>query len=107
MDGELAVVKLFKFDPAVDGKPRYETYEVPHKDWTMLDVLNYLYEQHDPSLSFRSGCKVGNCTCCLVSVNGKPVFSCQKLAERKMTIEPHPKFEVVKDLVVDFDLPKK
>lgn len=106
MDEE-SVVEVFKFDPAVDKKPRYGTYQVPYKDWTILDVLNYIYETYDPSLSFRSGCKVGKCTCCLVCVNGSSAFSCQKRAEKKMTIEPHPKFEVIKDLVVDFDLPKK
>ena len=36
-------------------------------------------------------------------VNGTPVFACRKSAEKVMIIEPHPKFEILKDLVVDFD----
>jgi len=36
-----------------------------------------------------------------VMVNGSPALSCQLMAEAGMTIEPHPKFEIIKDLVVD------
>ena len=36
-------------------------------------------------------------------VNGTPAFSCKKMAEAGMVIEPHPKFAVIKDLVIDFD----
>lgn len=36
-------------------------------------------------------------------VNGEPVLACQELAAEEMVIEPHPKFQVIKDLVVDFD----
>lgn len=107
MEDKLASVKLFRFDPKVDKKPRYETYQAPYQGRSVLDVLFYIYENFAPGLSFRYGCKVGFCTGCPVLVNGKPAFSCQKVAEEKMTIEPHPKFEIIKDLVVDFDRPKK
>jgi len=107
MDEELAVTKVFRFDPAADKKPRYDIYEVPYRDRTVLDVLNIIYENCDPGLSFRSGCKAGSCGCCPVLLNNEPVFACQKLAEINMTIEPHPKFKVIKDLVVDLDQPKK
>jgi NAD-dependent dihydropyrimidine dehydrogenase PreA subunit len=42
-----------------------------------------------------------------VLVNGTPAFSCKRLAEEGMTIEPHPKYEVVKDLVIDFNRERK
>lgn len=103
MDNGLAKVKIFKFDPAVDKEPRYDTYEVPYEGHSVLDVLIYIYEKYDPGLSFRHGCKIGYCSCCPILVNGKPAFSCQKVAEKEMTLEPHPKFNIIKDLVVDFD----
>ena len=102
-DNGLAAVKIFKFDPSFDSEPRYDNYEVPYKGSSVLDVLNYVYEHYDPGLSYRFGCKVGFCGGCPIMVNGKPAFSCQKVAEKEMTIEPHSKFEVIKDLVVDFD----
>jgi NAD-dependent dihydropyrimidine dehydrogenase PreA subunit len=40
-------------------------------------------------------------------VNGQPAFSCKKVAEEGMRIAPHPKFEIIKDLIVDFDKQKE
>lgn len=107
MDEDLAEVKVFRFNPPVDKEPSYSAYQVPYRGRSVLDILTNIYEHHDPSLSFRYGCKVGFCTGCPVMVNGTPAFSCQKIAEKEMVIEPHPKFEIIKDLVVDFDHPKR
>jgi len=101
---ELATVKVFRYDRAVDKESRYQTFEgIPYKDRTVLEVINLIYEQFDQTLSFREGCVNGTCTGCAMMVNGEPVLACQKLAEKEMVIEPHPKFETIKDLVVDFD----
>jgi NAD-dependent dihydropyrimidine dehydrogenase PreA subunit len=102
-------IRLFRFDPAVDKKPRYETYRVP-LEGSVLDALRYIYEEHDSSLSFRFGCSgptYERCGACPVLVKGQPALSCKKLLEQGMTVDPHPKFEVIKDLVVDFDTEKK
>lgn len=103
----LATVKVFRFDPAVDKAPRYETYKVPYKDSSVLQVLMHIYEDADPTLAFREGCRRALCGCCSLLVNGVPALSCIRLAEEKMTIEPHPKFEVKKDLIVDLNKVKK
>ena len=101
---DLAVVKVFRFDPAVDKEPRYETFDgISYADRTVLEVIETIYEEYDPSLAFRQGCTNGTCAGCAIVVNGEPVLACQKLAEREMVIEPHPKFQIIKDLVVDFD----
>ena len=103
-------VKVLRFDPKVDKKPRYETYLTPFEGYTVLDVLKYIYENYDSTLAFRFGCSGAGyerCGACPVLVNGRPVLSCKKLAEEKMTIEPHPKFEVIRDLAVDFDRERK
>lgn len=105
---ELAVVKLFRFDPEVNTEPRYETYEgVPYKGRTVLDVLQYLYKNRDSTFSFRWACTKGWCRSCIIAVNGKPTFACVKKAEKEMTIDPHPKFKVIKDLICDFMIKKK
>jgi succinate dehydrogenase/fumarate reductase iron-sulfur protein len=103
---KLAQVKVFRFDPAIDKEPRYEVYQTPYQGLTVLNVLQYIYEHYDASLSFRFGCSGAHyvrCGACPVLCNGEPVLSCQKVADKKMTIEPHPKFEVIKDLIVDFN----
>lgn len=101
---DLAKVKIFRFDPSVDKKPRYETFdEIPYKDRSVLEVIKIIYEHYDQSLALREGCNNGTCTGCTMMVNGEPVLACQKLAEKEMVIEPHPKFQIIKDLVVDFN----
>jgi len=97
---------VFRFDPKVDKEPRYESYDTPFEGYTVLDVLKYIYEMYDSTLSFRFGCAGAGqerCGACPVLVNGKPALSCRKVAEERMTIEPHPKFEIIKDLAIDFD----
>lgn len=74
---------------------------------TVLEVITYIYENINSNLSFRRGCERGKCGGCLVSVDGKPVIACNTKAKKQMTIEPVHKFEVIKDLVVDLDRPKK
>lgn len=114
-DEKLANVKIFKFDPMIDKEPRYETYKVPYEGRSVLNVLDTIYRDFDQSLAFRYGCEgKGDCRCgaCAVQVNGLPVLACRKIAEKEMVVEPHPKFEIIKDLVIDFnkikeEVPKK
>lgn len=102
-EGELALVKIFRYDPEVDSGPRYDEYRVPYLYRTVLDVLHDVYENHDSTIAFRWGCSKGRCRACVVSVNGQPALACMKLAEKEMKIEPHPKFKVIKDLMVEFE----
>lgn len=99
-----ARVKVFRFDPTVDKEPRYDIFEgIPYEGRSVLEVIQTVYEEYDPSLAFRQGCLNGTCVSCAVMVNGRAMLACQKVAEPEMVIEPHPKFKVIKDLVVDFD----
>jgi len=103
---QLGHAKVFRYDPAVDNAPRYEEYVTPIGGKTVLDVLRYIYENCDATLSFRFGCDGAGyerCGACVVLVNRTPALSCKRLAEEGMVIEPHPKFEIIKDLVIDFD----
>ena len=101
---ELATVKVFRFDPTVDQEARYETYDgILYQDRTVLEVIKTIYEEYDPTLAFREGCDNGTCSGCALIVNNKPVLACQTLAEKEMVIAPHPKFEIIKDLVIDFN----
>lgn len=102
---QMTEMKVFMFDPETDKEPRFETYTVP-LEGTVLDALRYIYENRDASLCFRLGCAGAGyqrCGACSVLVNGRPALSCKKLAENGMTIEPHPKFKIIRDLVVDFE----
>lgn len=103
---KLASVKLFRFDPEVDTEPRYDSFKVPYEGRTILDVLRHIYENFDSTLAFRWACTGGFCRSCIVLVNGRPALACQRPAEVKMRLEPHPKFKIMKDLVVNLSKPK-
>lgn len=102
-EDELARVELFRFDPQVDAEPRYDVYRVRYQGRTVLDVLRYIYENLDSSFAYRWACTRGGCRSCVVSVNGRPALACTKSAEKEMRIAPHPRFKVIKDLLVDFE----
>ena len=99
----LAIVKVFRYDPEIDVESRYEEYHVLYEYRTVLDVLRDIHENHDSTLAFRWGCGKGRCRACAVSVNGRPALACMRLAEKEMKIDPHPKFKVIKDLMVEFE----
>ncbi len=114
-NGNSGSVKIFKFDPGIDKEPSYETFEVPYEGRTVLNVLEAVYRDFDQALAFRFGCEGkhdSRCGACAMLVNGEPALACRKISEKEMVIEPHPKFEIIKDLAIDFnnireDIPKK
>jgi succinate dehydrogenase/fumarate reductase-like Fe-S protein len=103
---EQATVRLFRFDPEVDTEPRYDVFKVPYQGRSVLNVLLYIYQNLDSTFAFRWGCEKHYCRCCVVSVNKQPVLACMAPAEKNMRIDPHPKFKVIKDLLVDLSRPK-
>jgi len=101
MDKEIKV-RVFRYD---SGKSRYQDYEVRYTPpVTILDLLRLINQEQDPCLAFRSSCGMGKCGSCALSVNGKPVLSCQEVVKgEEILIEPLPNFPVVKDLIVARD----
>lgn len=97
-------VTISRFDPVQDREPHFQAYTVPVEVGTLsvLQVLDYIYENLDESLAYydHAACAQGICSLCTMSINGKVARSCQFMVEDDITLEPTPKFEVVKDLVV-------
>ena len=109
-NGNLATVKIFKFNPVTDKEPRYEIFNIPYEGRTVLNVLETVYLDFDPELAFRYGCEGkhdSRCGVCAIKVNGLPALACRMISENEMVIEPHPKFEIIRDLVVDFNKIRK
>ncbi len=105
--GEEAKVTVYRFDPAVDREPRYETYMVPREGWkhlTVLETIRYIYRKLDGSLSFRESCRCKQmCAACIVRLNKKTVLACDTLSTEEMLLEPVSNYPLIKDLVVQFD----
>jgi len=101
MDKEIKA-RVFRYD---FGKSWYQDYQVRYAPpVTLLDLLRTINQEQDPCLAFRSSCGMGKCGSCALSVDGKPVLSCQEVVKGdEILIEPLPNFPVVKDLIVARD----
>jgi len=101
MSSEKISLRVFRFDPNKDNKPRYETYAVPNQGkMTVLDALMWINDSIEP-IGFRYECRFWSCGSCGVIANGYPILACKHVAENGMTVDPLPIYPMIKDLVVD------
>ena len=88
---------------------RDERFDVPaYESQTVLDVVSWIQENADPTLSYRFACRVGMCGSCAMTVNGEPRWTCRTHVKRVATggalrIAPLRNLPVIKDLAVDMD----
>jgi succinate dehydrogenase / fumarate reductase iron-sulfur subunit len=98
---------IYRFNPAVDKEARYQEYcvEAEPSD-KILDCLNKIRWEQDPTLAYRYSCAHGICGSDALRINGRVELACQKLVRdfktgNNFVIEPLPFFKPVKDLVID------
>lgn len=93
---------IYRADPSSNKEPEYQTFEVDAEpEETISGVLQYIYENIDPTLAFRFVCNMQKCGVCAVAVNKSPCLACERRVEPEMTIDPLPNLPVIKDLVID------
>jgi fumarate reductase iron-sulfur subunit len=96
-----------RFDPDKDQVPKTQSYEVPCRpEWKVLDALNYIKDEIDPTLSHRWSCRMAVCGSCGMNVNGAPKLTCKtSLAEYGDSVEVAPlaNFPIIRDLVIEMD----
>ncbi|MEM6888316.1 MAG: 2Fe-2S iron-sulfur cluster-binding protein [Pseudomonadota bacterium] len=91
------------------GGGTFEDFYVPaYKSQTVLDVVSWVQQYADSTLSYRFACRVGMCGSCAMMVNGVPRWTCRThvkkvLRENRLQIEPLRNMNVIKDLAVDMD----
>jgi succinate dehydrogenase/fumarate reductase iron-sulfur protein len=97
-----ANISIRRFDPEADAEPRWVAYTVPSDEHTtVLEALTYIYENIDPTLAFRSGCRFDACGLCAVELNGRPRMACSADLKNGMKIAPLARMPVLRDLVID------
>ena len=103
-----ATVRVQRFTPDVDSKPRLQEFTVETRPgMTLLDALHDIKTQQDGSLTFRRSCRHAICGSCAMNVNGHNLLVCeQPLSDHldrrgRVTIRPLPYLPIIKDLVVD------
>ncbi|WP_282609590.1 succinate dehydrogenase/fumarate reductase iron-sulfur subunit [Pelagibius sp. Alg239-R121] len=88
---------------------RFEGFDVPQREsQTILDVVSWIQQNADSTLSYRFACRVGMCGSCAMMVNGQPRWTCRThvkkvLKNNRLTVEPLRNLPVIKDLVADMD----
>ena len=100
-------VEITRFDPDRDEVPKTQEYEIPvRSDWKVLDAINYIKDEVDPSVSHRWSCRMAVCGSCGMMLNGEPKLTCKTALsdyDSAIKIEPLANFPIVRDLVVDMD----
>lgn len=118
--------RIFRFEPARDAEPRYQTYslDVP-EGMTVLEALLRIQAEQDGSLAFRYACRGAVCGSCAMMISGREALACRtqvhglpekrrtayrgpgreevevEATEETIVVEPLRNLEVIKDLVVD------
>lgn len=88
----------------LDGKKQWtQEYMVPFEEReivSVMNVLDYIYQNLDPTLAFfdHAACHQAACGKCAVKVNGKVRLACKEPAQEEMLLEPF-KAQVVRDLL--------
>jgi succinate dehydrogenase/fumarate reductase-like Fe-S protein len=103
-------IRAYRFDPAEPARRGFQSFTVAAAE--PLSVMTLLTEIHalDETFACRtSTCFKGQCGSCLVRVNGRDVLGCVTMVQpgETVTLEPHSKYRVVRDLVVDFSQPQE
>lgn len=96
--------RVRRFDPDTDSAPHWSEYRLDvHDGMTVLEALHQLKAQQEPTLSWRSSCRMGVCGSCGMFINDLPQLACQTqvlhLETDVVTIAPLPNYDNVKDLV--------
>ncbi len=100
-------VSVWRGSDGAEG--RFDTFAVPaYESQTVLDVVTWIQQQADPTLTYRFACRVGMCGSCAMMVNGTPRWTCRTHVKKvtqdnHLRIEPLRNMPVIKDLVADMD----
>ena len=99
-------VNIYRWDPSTNENPRLDTYEVDMDNCSskVLDVLNKIKNEIDPSIAYRRSCAHGVCGSCAMNMNGKNGLACTKSHSElngDIDIYPLPHLKVLKDLIGD------
>jgi len=99
--------RIYRYDPDSGKNPSYDNFEIDLDSCgpMVLDALNKIKNEIDPTLTFRRSCREGICGSCSMNMNGKNGLACTSAIEDfkgDIRITPLPHMEVIKDLVPDF-----
>lgn len=101
-------IEVQRYRPDTDPAPKLQSFEVPWTNETsVLDALNYIKANLDPTLAFRWSCRMAICGSCGYMLNGQPKLGCEQFvrnyAPGPLRIEPLANHSIERDLIVDLE----
>ncbi len=106
-EAKVIKVKLQRFSPDA-GPPSFQEYEVPlEPGMSVMNVITYIYENLDTSMSYYNSCRIGKCLGCDMGINGENDYACTTIADGDLTITPLAEYVTIKELLVDRDRPRR
>ena len=101
-------LKVFRYNPEQDKKPKYQTYDLDAEPTDrVLDLLEHVKNYVDGTLSFRRSCAHGVCGSDAMRINGVNKLACKVLVHdlhtTKIRVEPILGLPIIKDLIVDME----
>jgi fumarate reductase iron-sulfur subunit len=100
-------LEVLRYNPEVDREPHFQRYSVDcPEEWVVLDALNHIKENVDPTLSYRWSCHMAVCGSCGMMINGEPRLACKSFLREypgTIRVEPLRHFPVERDLVTVID----
>ena len=100
------IARIKRYNPDED-RSYWQDFEVEVEDsLTVLELLMYIKDKIDPTLTFRAFCRSAICGSCAMIINNRAGLACKIQAKDKIRngvikIEPLKTLKPVRDLVVD------
>jgi succinate dehydrogenase / fumarate reductase iron-sulfur subunit len=97
---------IYRYDPDSGDNPRIDSYVVDLDTCgpMLLDAINQVKNEIDPTLTYRRSCREGICGSCALNIDGKNGLACLTSLDDlgdEVIVNPLPHLPVVKDLVPD------
>lgn len=100
--------EVLRYDARRGDPPRFQAFELEGRpSMSVLECLLAIRDEQDPTLALRYSCRGAVCGSCAMAINGKLNLACRVLLGsvegNRVVVEPLPRFDVIKDLVVNMD----
>jgi len=102
---ETIEIEVLRYRPEQDIGPITQRFSVPYSNtMSVLEALQQIKDEQDPTLSFRWSCRMAICGSCGMMINGVPKLACRTFLHEyypaRISVAPLKHFPIERDLVI-------
>jgi succinate dehydrogenase / fumarate reductase iron-sulfur subunit len=106
MSSKKITLRILRYKPGHIDPARYQEYTLAaDPEMSVLDALESIRLQQDPTLMYRHSCHHSSCGTCACKINGRESLTCitriKELGDSTISLAPLDGFNVSADLVVE------